>query len=220
MIHLYCVVLELEELPRVPGLDGAPLEHRRIDGFELVVSKTARELPEVSEEAVLRHASIVEELMARSRAVLPAQFGRAFADEDELSDAVREKAPELERSLSRVQGCLEFGLRVLGDRPADEHGSTGFSGSDYMHTRLAETRERNRLLQELHEPFTRLSRASARFGGASGELFQGAYLVPEENADAFRENVRRLETDNPELTVVCTGPWPPYTFAVEREGHP
>jgi gas vesicle protein GvpL/GvpF len=220
MIHLYGVVSELEELPRIPGLDGAPLEHRCIDGFELVVSKAAREFPDVSEEAVLTHANVVDELMARSRAVLPAQLGRAFADEDELSAAVRENAPELERGLSRVQGCLEFGLRVLGGEPADKDGSTRFSGSEYMHTRLAETKKRSRVLQELHEPFTRLSRASARFGGASGDLLQGAYLVPEENANAFRENVRRLETANPELTVICTGPWPPYTFAGDREGLP
>jgi hypothetical protein len=29
--------------------------------------------------------------------------------------------------------------------------------------------------------------------------------------------VRRLEAAHSEVTVVCTGPWPPYSFAGERE---
>jgi Gas vesicle synthesis protein GvpL/GvpF len=217
VIHLYGVVSELDELPSVPGLDGAPLERRRIEGLELVVSRTERELPDVSEEAVLRHATVVEELMARSNAVLPAQFGRAFASEDELSGAVRTKAPELKGGLSRVRGCVEFGLRVLGGERTSKSAPPGSSGSDYMRTRLAETTARNRLAQLFHEPLTRLSRASARFGGAAEDLLQAAYLVPQENADTFLGHVRRLEASHPEVTAVCTGPWPPYSFAADRE---
>jgi hypothetical protein len=218
MIHLYGVVSELDELPCVPGLDGAPLERRRIEGLELIVSRTAREHPYVSEKAVLRHANVVEELMARSRAILPAQFGHAFANEDELLDAVRTKAPELKGGLSRVKGCLEFGLRVLGGEPANKGASLGFSGSDYMRARLDEARERDRVSQDFHEPLAQVSRASARFGGASRDLLRAAYLVANERADAFHDQVRRLETTHPELTVICTGPWPPYSFAAEREG--
>ena len=62
-----------------------------------------------------------------------------------------------------------------------------------------------------------LSRASARFGGASSDLLQSAYLVPRQDADAFRDGVRRLEAAHPDLTIVCTGPWPPYTFAANGE---
>jgi len=213
VIHLYGVVQELEELPPVPGLEGAPLERRQIEGLELVVSRTQRELLAVSEESVLAHATVVDQLMARSRAVLPVQFGRPFADEKELSEAVRTKAQELERGLSRVRGCVEFGLRVLGGEPAQGEASSGSSGRDYMLARLAETHERDALSEELHEPLARLSRACVRFGGASSDLLQAAYLVAEARAASFREHVSRLTTSHPELTVVCTGPWPPYTFA-------
>jgi hypothetical protein len=112
---------------------------------------------------------------------------------------------------------VEFGLRVLvGQRPG-KNAPPGPSGSDYMRMRLAEARERDRLSQLFHEPLTGLSRASARFGGAAEDLFQAAYLVPQENADTFLQRVRRLEAAHPEATVVCTGPWPPYSFAGERE---
>jgi signal transduction histidine kinase len=216
VIHLYGLVQELEELPAVQGVGGAPLERRRIEGFELVVSQSRKALPAVSEEAVLTHANVVEELMGRSRAVLPARFGRAFASEKELSDAVRTKAPGLESGLTRVRGCVEFGLRVLAREPCREE-SLPVSGREYMRARLAEATERDRLSEELHEPLARLSRTNARFGGAAAELLQAAYLVPEKNADAFRKHVRRLEKAYARLAVICTGPWPPYSFADDRE---
>ena len=212
MIHLYGVVQELEELPSVGGLGGEPLERRQIDGLEVVVSHVASELPSVSEEAVLKHAEVVEELLARSRAVLPAQLGRAFADEADLVTAIRTKAVELERGLTRVRGCAEFGLRVLRGEALD-FAEQHESGRDYMRFRLAETMQRDRIAEEFHGPLARLSRTSARFGGASADLLAATYLVPDENIANFRDEVARLEAAHPKLGVVCTGPWPPYTFA-------
>jgi hypothetical protein len=165
----------------------------------------------------LSHANVVEELMARSGAVLPARFGRAFADEQDLADAVRTKASELARGLNLVRGCFEFGLRVLGGDGAAGNMPDEPSGRDYMRTRLAEENARRRLAKELDEPLARLSRASARFGGASPDLLRAAYLVPRHDLAAFGEEVRRLEAAHADLTIVCTGPWPPYTFAANRE---
>jgi hypothetical protein len=216
VIHLYGVVEELEALPAVAGVDARPLERRRIDRLEVIVSRTG-EGSDVTEEAVLSHANVVEELMARSGAVLPARFGSAFADEQELDDAVRTKAPELARGLKLVRGCVEFGLRVLGGDAAAENASGGLSGRDYMHTRLAEEKVSRQLTKALHEPLARLSRASARFGGASSDLLQAAYLVPRQDIAAFGEHVRRLEAIHNDLTIICTGPWPPYTFAANGE---
>jgi Gas vesicle synthesis protein GvpL/GvpF len=217
VIHLYGVVEELEGLPPVAGVDAGPLERRRIEGLELIVSRTA-EGSDVTQAAVLSHAHVVEELMTRSAAVLPARFGHVFSDEQELADAVRTKASSLARGLNFVRGCLEFGLRVLGEDGALGNGSGELSGRDYMRGRLAEEQGRRRLAEKLHEPLARFSRASARFGGASSDLLQSAYLVPRQEVDVFAEHVRRLEAAHPDLTIVCTGPWPPYTFAADGEG--
>jgi hypothetical protein len=189
VIHVYGVVEELRELPPVAGVDGAPLERRRVDGLELVVSDGAD--TEVTQAAVLRHAEVVEGLMSRSGAVLPAQFGRPFGDEDELEAAIRTKARDLERGLERVRGCVEFGLRIAGESP------TASSGTEYMRARLEQ--------QRAVEPLERLSRACS----------PNAYLVPAENVEAFQDAVGRLQAEHPELTIVCTGPWPPYSFGAE-----
>ena len=216
MIHLYALVRGLEALPSLTGVEGAALERRQIAGLDLVVSETGPELPPVTDEAVVAHASVVEELMVRSRAILPARFGRAFASEEELAAALQTKAAALEQGLSRVRGCVEFGLRVLGHE-SPRKGSQSLSGLEYMRARLGEAAERDRLAEELHRPLALLSRADARFGGASGDLLHAAYLVPEERTAAFRDRISGLERLHPELTMVCTGPWPPYSFADARE---
>ena len=189
MIHVYGVVDQLRELPPLSGLDDAPLERRRVDGLELVVSDWVG--GEITQEAVLRHAEVVEGLMDRSDALLPAQFGPPFGGDNELAASIRTRARDLARGLERVRGCVEFGLRVAGERESVA------SGTEYMRARLAQ--------QRVVEPLERLARASTAT----------AYLVPTENVDAFREGVRRVQDEHPELTIVCTGPWPPYSFGAE-----
>ena len=196
MIHVYGVVDELRELPPLEGVDGAPLERRCVDELELVVSN--RPGVDVTQDAVLRHAAVVEELMSRSRGVLPAQFGPPFGDEDDFATAIRTKADELSRGLSRVRGCVEFGLRIAQPTNRPEAAS----GSEYMRARL----EQERVLARIEEPLADLSRATSS---------NRDYLVPTENVAAFRRAVEHLQADHPELTIVCTGPWPPYSFGAD-----
>ena len=211
MIHVYGVVDGLAELPPVAGLEEAPLERRRVEGLELVLSRSQTPpSAEISRESVLRHAEVVEELMSRSAAVLPAQLGHAFRNEDELTAAVREQAPQLERGLQRVRGCVEFGLRAIPSESASEVDAA--SGTDYMRARLEEARRGDRLVERLHEPLARLARdVTLRQHG--GEL-SAAYLVAREDVAAFQHAIAHVER-SPEVTVVCTGPWPPYSFAGE-----
>jgi gas vesicle protein GvpL/GvpF len=208
MIHVYGVVDELDELPPVTGLDEAPLELRHIAGLDLVVSQEQEPSGEVSREAVLRHAAVVEELMNASAAVLPAQLGRAFRDEAELEQSVREQAPRLTRALQDVRGCVEFGLRAIPDERSEQVESD--SGAEYMRTRLEQVHRQDRLVARLHEPLARLARAHT-LRRHDGEL-NAAYLVPAEQLSDFRGAVARIES-LPDVTVVCTGPWPPYSFA-------
>ena len=207
MIHVYGIVDELDSLPPLAGVDDAPLERRRVGPLELVVSDVGD--GEVTQDAVLRHAEVVEELMSRSSAVLPAQFGRPFAAEEELTEVVSARAPELAERLSEVRGCVELGVRAMAS-PASSGPQPG-SGAEYMRARLTDDQRRRELLEELGRPLDRLSQAVAR-GTSTGSVFESAYLVRAEHVAAFREAVEQLEASHPELAIACTGPWPPYSF--------
>jgi Gas vesicle synthesis protein GvpL/GvpF len=166
---------------------------------------------EVTQDAVLKHAEVVEQLLGLSRAVLPARFDRPLADDAELNAAVSASARELERGLSRVRGCVELGLRIVA--PLAEPVPKGDSGAEYMHARLAGERRRRRQLDELDAPLARLSEATAPTGSSGGDAFVTSYLVAAQNVPAFREAVDALQEAHPELTIVCTGPWAPFSFA-------
>jgi hypothetical protein len=205
VIHVYGVVEELDSLPPRSGVDDAPLERRRVGDLELVVSCGPGTSREVTREDVLTHAEVVEELLSRSRAVLPVQFS-AFADDGELAAAIGPKAEALERGLERVRGCVELGLRFAR---TPENGREVSSGTDYMRARLAD----EKLGAELNEPLARLSRATIARSASNR-----AYLVPEANVDEFRGEVGRLQAAHPDLAIVCTGPWAPYSFTAAEEG--
>lgn len=212
MIYLYAIAEELAELPPGPGIAGAPLRRRSVDGLDLVVSELDAAPPEATEEGVLAHARAVESLLPRSGALLPARFGRAFADEAALEDAVRARLAELREALARVRGCVELGVRVVAEeRPA---ATPAASGRAYMEARLAESASAERLARELHEPLAALARSSTHAVGKTPRLLlSAAYLVEPDAIEGFRRRVAELEGAHPELGFACTGPWPPYSFA-------
>jgi hypothetical protein len=45
------------------------------------------------------------------------------------------------------------------------------------------------------------------------ELLRAAYLVDRDAVGGFTARVDALQREHPELAVLCTGPWPPYSFA-------
>ena len=50
-------------------------------------------------------------------------------------------------------------------------------------------------------------------------LLRAAYLVPSADVERFLAAVTQMRRRHSELSFVCTGPWPPYSFAaLDREG--
>jgi hypothetical protein len=44
------------------------------------------------------------------------------------------------------------------------------------------------------------------------ELLRAAYLVDRREVPRFRATVERLQSAHPDAAILCTGPWPPYSF--------
>src|ERR687888_1966502 len=160
VIYLYAIAEELAGLPDVRGVDGAPLDRRAVEGLDLVVSEHDGAEIAASEEAVLAHARVVEGLVGRSAALLPARFGRGFRDETALREAIEGRTASLRDALAQVRGCVEVGVRVLAAEPTSPPAAE--SGRAYMEARLARSEETERLARGLHEPLAALARAATR----------------------------------------------------------
>jgi hypothetical protein len=217
-LHLYAVTEGTAASTGLTGISGHVVHSVAVGGVAAVVGDVGEGPAAPTEAAVLEHARVVDELMGSSDALLPARFGHGFVDEGALADALAAREPQLEAALEQVRGCVELGLRVVRHDEATAP-STG-TGTGYMQARLASVREAESTAKDVHDALAGLARGSTHQVLATSQLvLTGAYLLPREDVDSFRERVEEIEQDHPELSFLCTGPWPPYSFAtVDTEG--
>jgi gas vesicle protein GvpL/GvpF len=208
VIHVYAFADEVCSLPHVEGLDGAPLELRTIDGLAAVISRRrgGEDTGSLRDEALV-HGLVVEALAERAGAVLPVRFGETSADDEALARLVHARAERLRSRLASVRGCVEIGLRIA--EPKSSPDAAAASGTEYMRSLQRATSTVERLHRDLAVP-ARESRLRR-----TGNVHVGAYLVPRERVDETRAVVARFAAARPELNVLCTGPWAPYSFVEE-----
>ena len=163
---------------------------------------------QLTADALWRREAVIEELMA-TRDLLPVRYGTRVADEAAAVDALAERRDELEAGLARVRGAVELAVRIHGDGPEPEPSAEA-SGREYLRARIGRTHAATRL----HEPLAALARDSVVQPGA--ELLRAAYLVERDAVGAFVARVQELQREHPALAVLCTGPWPPYSFAAPK----
>lgn len=182
------------------------------------------------------------EVVARAAAagcVLPLRLATVYRDEDGVRRMLRDGRDALGAALDRLDGRVEWGVKVYavpsGAPPGAATGSGGAagagaaSGRDYLRQRLS-ARRTQALAHERAAGFaerldTRLSRYAedrrlhrpqdARLSGAAGvNVLNASYLLPAERAAVFAEYARSGPGEgDPGIRVELTGPWAPYSFA-------
>jgi gas vesicle protein GvpL/GvpF len=161
---------------------------------------------EATPEALWRHEEVLEELM-EERDLLPVRFGTVVRDEQAAAQAVAERHDELVAGLDRVRGAIEVAVRVRARDPEPEPVGEPAGGRDYLRAKQRRTAAARRL----HEPLAELARDAVMQSGS--ELLRAAYLVNRADVERFVARVHALQEEHPELALICTGPWPPYSFA-------
>jgi hypothetical protein len=151
-------------------------------------------------------------------AVLPVQFGSVVEDEAGVRGLLRRRRKDLVARLARVRGAVEIGLRVSW-RDAGPGGSdaAAHGGGSYLRDRFELRQSARRVASEL-DPLSALARSSRRALVPRADLpVLDAYLVEQGRVDEFVALVAQLSDGLDDVQLVCTGPWPPYSFA---EGAP
>jgi hypothetical protein len=196
-------VIELLAITDDAGAPDPPLRAVHSDGLSALCAPAAGE-QEVTPAALWRREEVLEELM-QERDLLPVRFGTVLADEEAAARALAERRDEFTAGLARVRGAVELALRVVPREP--EPPPSAATGREYLRAKVAKMETARRL----HEPLTAMSRESVSQPGR--ELLRAAYLVDRAAVDGFVAAVQRMQRDHPELALLCTGPWPPYSFA-------
>jgi len=217
MVHLYALTDHPARLPALDGIAQAPLASVDVDGIDAIFSEVAAGRDEASEETILAHARVVEELAAHNDAVLPARLARPYESQAALVAAVRGRSTQLHGALEHVRGCVELGVRIVRER--SDPAEAPASGGDYLRGRLAAVQRADRLADELDDAVAPIARDRSRGVTATSELvLSAAYLIPGGDVERFREAVETVAGAHPELAYVCMGPWPPWSFALVDGG--
>jgi gas vesicle protein GvpL/GvpF len=181
----------------------APLHAVCRDGLSIVWTES-HAVVEPTADDLWRHGALLERLMEDCD-MLPVRYGTVVRDEDDAARVLQERRGEFAAGLDRVRGAVELALRVRSTRAGDEEPED-VTGRDYFAARAAPMRA----AAAVTEALSALARESIM--QPSGDLLRVAYLVDRGRVDPFVALVRELQDKHAELALVCTGPWPPFTF--------
>jgi hypothetical protein len=177
----------------------------------------------------IAHEGVVEHFLSAA-AVLPMQLFTLFTADERALEHVRRDRTRINRILRRLEGQLEWGLRLTFDEKSaltDSAERRKPSGSAYLarkrdqldlaRVRLTEARaDANRLYRAMSREATEARRRPSIDAAAPGSrlLLDAAFLAPRGRSAAFRSalrrNARKLGARG--IVVSLTGPWPPYNF--------
>ncbi|HLU46608.1 MAG TPA: GvpL/GvpF family gas vesicle protein [Planctomycetota bacterium] len=249
--YLYCLVRS----SRAPDTKNAPaglpnLSRARVldagEGLWLVVADAPlaeydrapiearmQDLEWISVRA-LAHEAVIDHLL-EAGTVIPMRLFTLFRDDQRALRHIENDRARLERILARIDGCLEWGLRVqlsarsdTHDRSRDGKEPPPASGREFLLRKKEQFAGRRAHKERAHE---RAERIYAELASKAAEsvrrpvdpntdrsLLEAAFLVSSDAVHAFRATAdeARAAAIEDGCDAVLTGPWPAFHF-IERE---
>ncbi|MFN8636747.1 MAG: GvpL/GvpF family gas vesicle protein [Chloroflexota bacterium] len=189
-----------------------------------------------STESVLRHGAIVEALQ-QCGPTLPVRFGTVVPDAEAVVCALEERHPELYSALTWLGDKVEIGLTVLWDHlpddddprskgSPDDDGTEHGPGARYLRRRLVVARREEARRQIARTIVRELDAAlgtlvlDRRCSLAPTErlAIRAAFLIEPIRFDACRHAIAEVRERHPDLRVLVSGPWSPYSFVSREPG--
>jgi hypothetical protein len=196
------------------GMDDRPLRTIVEGPLAAIVSDHPGIDPEPASERLRDYELTVRRLMERD-AILPVRFGSVLADDGAARALLRRRRRDLLSRVRRVRGAVELALRASWRGGAEDGADVRPpSGTSYLRQRLELRQNARRVATEL-DPLSALALGSLRtLSPEPGLPVLDTYLVERGRVAEFVALVRQLGDYLDDVDLTCTGPWPPYSFAV------
>lgn len=199
----------------VPRRLRATVEVLSIAGMFVALQRMT-ELPALSEEALRRQHRIIVDLHRSTNAILPVRFG-ALLDAGELHEIVRLRRAVLSRALTQVRGREQMTVRIFGPQSPSKGPSRGdpSSGLDYLRQRAASARPAlSRDAKRIAGSVASLVTAQSIDAGRGEVQVTINHLIERGNSPQYRRMAKSTASRiEPAISVVVSGPWPPFAFA-------
>jgi len=168
------------------------------------------------------HARILAAIHRRI-CVVPMRYGTAGRDDEAVGGMLEEWSRDLLRSLDRLEGTCELGVRIaLAHQPASERVArpAGLSPTDYLAWRRTEYRREDDLGRRAREVIQRVTDAAEGLyfqrrclPASAPALVRLSFLVERSGVESFRRRVGAFDLQKTAHRYTLLGPWPPYSFA-------
>ncbi|MEU0176295.1 GvpL/GvpF family gas vesicle protein [Streptomyces massasporeus] len=195
------------------------------------------------ESTVRSHHAVVAALVASGAAVLPLRLATVYRDEDTARQALDTRRGYFLSLLDRLTGHVELGVKLYAapditppeaDTDPEQDPVTGLGvGRAYQVIRRRRQRRNEEVWRTVVQAAARLTETAGTLavdrvthtpergslaGTAPGtNIGNDAYLVPKDRVTAFRTGILTAAQGVPGLRVEITGPWAPYSFALQPE---
>jgi hypothetical protein len=234
--YVYCIIRSEQPLGFGPlGMGAEPAEVHTVHFRDIaaVVSNTPMVVQDPTRDNVLAHQRVNETVM-QHHTVIPMSFGTVFKTDHDIIELLRSAYDAFTDVLSKMQGKVEFGLKVLWDRDqiihdieeeeedirrlkgeiSSQKGSTYFARMQYGRLIDAALQARSEhYVSQIFQALRDVSVAS-RSNKPIGDrmIMNAAFLVSRHAENAFDMRVKDIGQRFDKLTFKYTGPWPPYNF--------
>ncbi|HSJ06918.1 MAG TPA: GvpL/GvpF family gas vesicle protein [Longimicrobiales bacterium] len=225
-VHVYCVV---------PAGFGPPDGTRGIEGEAVGFGDAGMvgcwmsrhdSRPAPTAESIRVHNDVVKAGMTDDVTPVPLRFGQWFADADTAVAEVGSDAERWRSLLAGFAGFVEYGIRVRYAMAAPAVSAVRVvrpgpltSGTAYMAAlakREADAADRRRDAERaaawIAGRTSAIVRDSRWEAGRGVDVVAVAHLVARADTGAYRSAVESLRAERPEVSVMLTGPWPPWSF--------
>jgi len=234
--YVYCIIRSEQPLRFGPlGIGVEPAEVHTIHFHDIaaVVSNTPMVVQDPTRDNVLAHQRVNETVM-QHHTVIPMSFGTVFKTDHDIMELLRSAYDAFSDVLNKMQGKVEFGLKVLWERDqivreiedeeedirrlkgeiSSQKGSTYFARMQYGRLIDAALQARSEhYVSQIFQALRDVSVAS-RSNKPIGDrmIMNAAFLVARDAENAFDVRVKDVGQRYDKLTFKYTGPWPPYNF--------
>jgi hypothetical protein len=209
-LYVYAIVERACDPTHWRGLADAPLSTVPHRSLAAVVSAIAA-LPPRDTATIVRHEALVEALAEHHR-TLPVRFGTVVSDARAVEQALSERYESLAADLARIGDKVELGLLAVSRAPLATEDAPGGEGARYLQTRRrayageAVAREVEQSVGD-HIVDRRLAVVHQ-----DRVIVRASYLVAPADVGMIRERVDEVRGRRPDLAIVLSGPWPPYSL--------
>lgn len=238
--YLYAVLNKVENLKcDERGINERPVQVMRHMDLSVLWSLTPLKNYEPNEDNALTHQKVLEQVV-KDHTVLPVAFGVIAPSERALKDLITKNYGQIKTQLRKIEGCVEFGLKILWNRDAVLQQVVDDSPAlQKERDRIAAKPETSRYYDNIEFGKVLEQRLAEKRDSYEGEfdehlrpacldikfnklisdrmVINAAFLVRRDEEPKLDERVNELaERHEGKLKFKYTGPWAPFNFVSIR----